>query len=75
MIEVTIMPKKYTSVNWSDVPSVLSTHEAAAVLGIHINTIKRLIYAEKIPAFKIGRNTKIHKADLMKYAGLDPTRE
>lgn len=69
------MPKKYTSVDWSDVPSILGTQEAADLLGVHLNTVKRLIYNNEIPAFKIGRVVKLNKADLMRFAGVTPPKD
>ena len=65
------MAKKYTSPDWADVPIVLSTQQAADALGVHLNTIKRLVLRKKIRAFKVGRVLKIHKAELMKYVGFD----
>jgi excisionase family DNA binding protein len=56
---------KYT--NWSQVPLLLSTKDVGDVLGVHINTVKRLISDGKIPAQKIGRAWKIRKEDLQNY--------
>ena len=73
MMGFTVMsPEKYTDPTWDDVPLVLGTQDVADVLGIHVNTVKKLINDEKLPAFKIGRVLKIHKADVMRYVGLDP---
>lgn len=75
MVGVAIMPKKYTSVDWSDVPSVLGVEEVAELLGVHFNTVKRLIYSNQLPSFKIGRISKINKADLMNFAGVKPLKD
>lgn len=57
-------------INWDEVPIVLSTQEAADVLGVHVNTVKNLISRKELKAFKVGRVLKINKADLKKYVGL-----
>lgn len=80
MLGVAIMPrvdKKSTAykADWSDVPAVLTSQQAADVLGVHINTVKRMIYDGKLPAWKAGRNHKINKVDLMRIAGLAPPKE
>jgi len=38
---------KYT--DWAQVPILLSTRDVADVLGVHINTVKRLINDQKLP--------------------------
>jgi excisionase family DNA binding protein len=80
MLGVVVMPKgdkKSTAraPDWSDVPAVLSTQQAADVLGVHLNTIKQMIYRGELAAFKVGKVHKINKVDLMKYAGLTPPDE
>lgn len=73
--EMSKTSKKYTAPDWSDVPSVLNPQQAADVLGLHLNTIKKLIYEGTLPHFKTGRVIKVHKVDLMRYAGLTPPDE
>lgn len=69
MIEAAVMTKY---VDWNQVPVIMGTQEAADVLDIHVNTIKNLIQQEKLKAFKVGRVLKIHKAELMRFVGLNP---
>ena len=64
------MSKNYTDPLWADVPSVLNTQQVRALLGIHINTVKRLIADGELPAYKVGRSYRINKFDLMKFMGL-----
>lgn len=61
--------------DWSDVPAVLTTQQAADVLGVHINTIKRMIYEGSLHAWKAGKVHKINKVDLMRLAGLTPPEQ
>ncbi len=56
---------KYT--DWAQVPILLSTRDVADVLGVHINTVKRLINDQKLPAKKIGRAWKVRKSDIRSY--------
>jgi excisionase family DNA binding protein len=48
-------------------PDLLSTEEAAELLGIHPNTAKQWIRTGKLPASKPagGRNWKINRADVL----------
>jgi len=63
-------PKTFTDPMWTDVPSALSTEEAAALLRVHLNTVKKLITEKKLPAQKIGRAYRVNKIDLMRYMGM-----
>lgn len=56
---------KYTA--WNEVPLVLRTKDVADVLGVHINTVKKLITDGKIPARKVGRAYRVTKEDLKQY--------
>lgn len=73
MMGVVIMPeqKKFTDPTWADVPSALSTEEVAALLRVHLNTVKKLITEGTLPAHKIGRAYRVNKIDLMRYMGLE----
>lgn len=46
----------------------VDVHEAATVLGIHWETMKRLCREHKIPAQKVHNKWLIHKDDLSKFA-------
>ena len=48
-------------------PDLVSVEEAAALLDVHANTIKKWIRAGKLPATKpgAGRNWKIARADVL----------
>jgi excisionase family DNA binding protein len=47
---------------------ILTTQEAAAILGAHIETIRRLARRGGIPAFKIGKDWRYSRAALEKWA-------
>ena len=65
--------RKYT--NWDEVPIILSTQEAADALGVHINTIKRLVADGELAHFFIGRVWKFRKGDIMRFAGITPPED
>lgn len=56
---------KYT--NWGEVPMLLRVTDVSDVLGVHINTVKKLILAGQIPAKKVGREWRVTKEDLRAY--------
>ena len=45
--------------NWDEVPLLLTTEEAAAILRVHANTVKYLIRSGQLAATKIGRSWRI----------------
>jgi excisionase family DNA binding protein len=45
--------------NWEDIPLLLTTDEAAALLRLHVNTVKYLIRNGKLAATKVGRAWRI----------------
>lgn len=46
---------------------LLSTKEVAEMLNITSRTVRNLIDTGELPAYKIGRNWRIKKNDLMKF--------
>jgi excisionase family DNA binding protein len=44
------------------VSAVLSRHQAAAVLGVHVNSIDRRVADGSLPAVKLGARTLIPRA-------------
>lgn len=42
----------------------LSPAEVAEVLGVSVNTIKRRIYDGDLPAYRLGRQLRVKRADL-----------
>lgn len=45
----------------------ISVQRAAEILAVHEDTVTRLIAAGKLLAFKVGRQWRIHRADLAQY--------
>jgi excisionase family DNA binding protein len=66
--------QKYIDPTWEDVPSILSTNQVRTLLGVHINTVKKMITEGELPAYKVGRAYRVNKIDLMKYMGLYPNQ-
>ena len=55
--------------------SILSVDEVADELGIHASTVWRYIREHKIAAHKVGRCTRIKKADFIRYVENLPSTE
>jgi excisionase family DNA binding protein len=53
---------------------LLSTKEAAARLGISVLRVQQLIWAERLPAQKVGRDYVINESDLKLVADRKPGR-
>jgi len=49
-------------------PDVLNAREAGALLNAHIETIRRLARKGNIPSFKVGKDWRFRKEDLIKWA-------
>lgn len=52
----------------SENDDILTTQEAAAILGAHIETIRRLARRGGLPAFKIGKDWRYSRTALQKWA-------
>lgn len=61
---------KFTSPNWTDVPSVLTAQQVADLIGVHINTVKRITANGQLPHFNVGAAIRYNKVDVMRFAGL-----
>lgn len=54
---------------------VLNAREAAALVGAHVETIRRLARQGVLPSFKVGRDWRFHRTDILAWAhGGDPAR-
>ena len=60
--------KMFTS--WDEVPVTVDTRSAAKLLGVLPETVRRKVADGKIPAFKIAREWRINKSDLMALCGV-----
>lgn len=46
----------------------MSVFDAAAMLGVHVQTLRKLARQKKIPSFKVGRDWKFRKEALIRWA-------
>ena len=46
---------------WEDVPLTMNLYDVAKVLGVHYNTVRRMVYSGKLPAQKMGRIWRIDR--------------
>ncbi len=46
----------------------LKTREAAAYLGVHVETLRRLARRREIPSFKVGRDWRFNESELDRWA-------
>ncbi len=47
--------------NWDEVPLVLGAQQVADILGVHINTIKKMLRDGRLPAVKVGRAWRVQR--------------
>jgi len=47
--------------------TMLSRNEAAEYIGVHLNTIKKLMYEGDIEYIKIGKAVRIRKSEIDEY--------
>lgn len=56
-----------TEEKWTDYPLVLNSELAAKLIGVHLNTIKKLAKNGEIPARRIGRNWRYSRDELREW--------
>lgn len=54
-------------VEQAEISQLLTIKEAARILRVHQNTVKKLIATGKLPSFKIERVIRISQDDLKQY--------
>lgn len=59
--------KSYLS--WNEVPAIIDLEQAGALLGLHIESVRRYCVNGDIPAIQIGKQWRIDKQKLMKQFG------
>jgi excisionase family DNA binding protein len=59
--------KKYLS--WNEVPALMDLEQAAMLLGLSIESVRRYCVIGDIPAVQIGKQWRIDKEKLMKKFG------
>ncbi|MDQ0352482.1 excisionase family DNA binding protein [Alkalibacillus filiformis] len=55
------MPNKW------GLPDLLTSHEVADFLGVHINTVYSLCRTKELPSFKVGNNRRIRTDALIEF--------
>jgi excisionase family DNA binding protein len=60
---------KNTYTDWSTIPLFLTVPEAAALLRIHDNSVRKMISDGKLPAFKAGRAWRVKRDDVRALTG------
>jgi excisionase family DNA binding protein len=58
------MPEQHFT-DWNQLPLLLTTEEVADLLRVHINTVKTMVRAGKLPAVKVGRAWRIKRSDVL----------
>jgi excisionase family DNA binding protein len=46
---------------------LLSAREVADYLGVHLNTVHRMIHAGRLPAYRVERDWRVRPSDLSAY--------
>ena len=54
---------------WNDVPALLDLEQAAILLGLSIDSVRRYCVTGDLPAVHIGKQWRIDKQKLMKQFG------
>ena len=60
---------KKTYLTWAEVPALMTIEEAALLLGLSIESVRRYCIIGDIPATQIGKQWRIDKEKLMKKFG------
>ena len=68
------MKKQEPVVGWDQVPIVIDLPYVAVVLGANPEVIRRYLASGKLKGFKVGREWRINKSDLMKFVGAKEER-
>lgn len=59
--------------DWDDVPVLLDVTMAARLLGYDCESIKVMCRSGRLPGFKVGKEWRINKSDIMRMAGVPST--
>lgn len=61
--------KEITFYSWNDVPVIINLPYAAVILKANPEVVRRHLSDGTLKDFKIGREWRINKSDLMEFAG------
>ncbi len=65
------MDKKKTVYNWEEVPVVINLPFAAIILKANPEVVRRYLASGKLKGFKVGKEWRVNKSDLMKFVGVE----
>lgn len=60
--------------NWDKIPVVIDPALAGILLGLHPDTVTRMIKSGDIKGFRVGKKWRINRNDIMKLCG-EPIEE
>ena len=58
-----------TYFTWNDVPALIDLEQAAALLGLSVESVRRYCITKDLPGVQIGKQWRIDKQKLMKQFG------
>jgi excisionase family DNA binding protein len=61
--------KQNTYLSWDEVPALIDIEQAALLLGLSIESVRRYCLTKDIPAVQIGKQWRIDKQKLMEKFG------
>ena len=64
------MDKKTTFYNWNQVPVVINLPFVAVILKANPEVVRRYLASGKLKGFKVGKEWRINKSDLMDFVGV-----
>jgi excisionase family DNA binding protein len=64
------MDKKKTVYNWDQVPVVINLPFVAVILKANPEVVRRYLASGKLKGFKVGKEWRINKSDLMDFVGV-----
>ncbi len=57
--------KIHMGISWDEAPAILTPKEAAILLGLSVDTVRRRCAKKELPAIQIGKHWRIDKQKLM----------
>ncbi len=65
------MDKKKTVYNWEEVPVVINLPFVAIILKANPEVVRRYLASGKLKGFKVGKEWRVNKSDLMEFVGVE----
>ncbi len=69
------MKKTTTIYNWDQVPIVINLPYVAVILKANPEVVRRYLASGKLKGFKVGREWRVSKKELMAFVGEDVSHE